>query len=182
MCSQEKCPAIPRLSRRGGTLLRIFMILRYILIDDNIFKVNISNFIMVTNYKDLKIYHLSYSLTLEIYKLVNNLPESESSNISSQLKRAAVSMPLNIAEGASRRSMKEFLNFLAYSFGSAKEIEVLLKLCKDFNYIDDNDYYKIHSDLDEFMGVLFRFMNGVETRITRTNKEKYFKKFNKSSF
>ena len=83
------------------------------------------------NYKNLQIYHLSYDLTLKIYKVIEKFPEYEIKNMSLQLRRAIVSIPLNIAESTSRKSPKEFLNFLTYSYGSAKEVEVLLNLSKD---------------------------------------------------
>lgn len=90
---------------------------------------------MPLDYRKLAIYHLAYKFVLNIYKATDKFPESENRNLSSQLRRAAVSMPLNIAEGSSRRSKKEFLNFLNYSFGSGKEIEVILELSKDLGFL-----------------------------------------------
>ena len=98
------------------------------------------------NYKNLQIYHLSYDLTLKIYKVIEKFPEYEIKNMSLQLRRAIVSIPLNIAESTSRKSPKEFLNFLTYCYGSAKEVEVLLNLSKDLGYIDQEEFSTLSVD------------------------------------
>ena len=117
------------------------------------------------NYKDLKIYHLSYDLTLYIYKAIEKFPEYEIKNMSLQLRRAIVSIPLNIAESTSRKSPKEFLNFLTYSYGSAKEVEVLLNLSKDLGYINQEEFSTLSTDLNNLIGKLYLFMRDAEQRI-----------------
>ncbi|HLD40426.1 MAG TPA: four helix bundle protein [Candidatus Nanoarchaeia archaeon] len=117
------------------------------------------------NYKNLQIYHLSYDLTLKIYKVIEKFPEYEIKNMSLQLRRAIVSIPLNIAESTSRKSPKEFLNFLTYSYGSAKEVEVLLNLSKDLGYIDQEEFSTLSVDLNNLIGKLYLFMRDAEQRI-----------------
>ena len=120
---------------------------------------------MARNYKDLKIFHLSYDLTLNIYKAIEKFPEYEIKNMSLQLRRAIVSIPLNIAESTSRKSPKEFLNFLTYSYGSAKEVEVLLNLSKDLGYINQEEFSTLSTDLNNLIGKLYLFIRDAEQRI-----------------
>lgn len=120
---------------------------------------------MARNHKKLEIYHLAYAFTLDTYRLANKLPESENKNILLQLKRAVVSIPLNIAEGSSRRTNREFLRFLMYSYGSAKETSVLIDLCKDLGYVEVKEYLAISEKLDKLTAKLFLFMRDLEKRV-----------------
>ena len=130
------------------------------------------------NYKNLEIYHLSYDLTLRIYKAIEKFPEYEIKNISQQLRRAMVSIPLNIAESTSRKSPKEFFNFLTYSYGSAKEVEVLLNLSKDLGYLSQEEFSGLSVDLNNLIGKLYLFMRDAEQRIPQ-NKFQFFREFDK---
>ena len=123
---------------------------------------------MPLDYRKLYVYDLAHKFVLDIYKATERFPESEQRNLTSQLRRAVVSIPLNIAEGSSRRSKKEFLNFLNYSFGSGKEIEVLLLLSKDLGFLTSAEFDKLSKDLDLLMSKLFLFIRSVENRIPGT--------------
>lgn len=136
---------------------------------------------MARNYKKLEIYHLAYAFTLRIYKATEKFPDSEHKNISRQLRRAVVSIPLNIAEGSSRKSHREFLQFLVYAFGSAKEIEVLLNLSKDLGYISERVFGKLFEDLNKLMAKMFLFMRDLEERIPG-KKFKFFQKLETKLF
>ena len=133
---------------------------------------------MARNYKELQIYHLSYNFTLKAYKTTEKFPDFEHKNISQQLRRAVVSIPLNIAEGSSRRSDREFLQFLTYAFGSAKEVEVLLNLSKDLSYITPKEFDILFDELNKMMGKMFLFMRDLEQRVP-TKKFKFFQKLDK---
>jgi len=87
------------------------------------------------NFKDLEVREESISLTEEIYELTENIPNDEKYGLISQIKRAAVSVPSNIAEGAARKSDKEFCQFLNISLGSLAELETQLIILKRLNYI-----------------------------------------------
>lgn len=128
---------------------------------------------MARNYKNLEIWNLSYELVLDIYKASEGFPESEKGNITSQLRRAAVSITLNIAEGSSRKTKKSFLQFYEYAYGSAKEVEVLLMLCRDLNYIDINTYENLNRKLNSLLIKTYRFLIGV-------NKNNFFDWFEKN--
>ena len=92
--------------------------------------------IIVKTYKDLDIFKGGYKLSLHIYKLTTLYPKDELYGITSQLRRAAVSVPLNIAEGYGRKSKDDFKRFLRISLGSTNETETLLLLSKDLGYIE----------------------------------------------
>ena len=130
---------------------------------------------MARLYKNMEIFKLGYGFCLEVYKILDNLPEKEKDNLTSQLRRAATSIPVNIAEGSVKKSYREFLNFLNYSYGSCKEIDVLLMMCHDLGYINKKEYGKIFSKLDELMAKLFSFMKNIESRFE--DKKRFFTKF-----
>ena len=99
---------------------------------------------MITSYEDLEIYQQSYKLSLEIHKITQKYPEYERYEIGSQLRRAAISIPLNIAEGYGKKdSAAEFKRFLNIAQGSSNEMKVLVSISKDLGYIDSEMYEKI---------------------------------------
>ncbi len=122
---------------------------------------------MGRDFRKLKIFHLSYSFLLEIYALLPDLPETELRNMYSQLQRASTSITLNIVEGAANRSNKVFLNHLQYSYGSSREVEVLLMLAFDLSYIDKELYLALSNKLEELKATLYRFMQSVDKEISK---------------
>lgn len=117
---------------------------------------------MVTVPTNLKIYNMAYEFVLEIYKILDTFPESERDNVVDQLRRASTSLPLNIAEGCGTNSDRLFMNYLSYAYNSSKEIEVLLKLSNDLNYINSETYERLFSMLDIFRMHLYRFMQSLD--------------------
>ena len=89
----------------------------------------------VSNYQNLIIWQKAMDLTVEIYKVVKLLPKEELFALSSQMRRSAVSVTSNIAEGAGRQSAKEFHYFLRISKGSAAELETQLLICQKIGYL-----------------------------------------------
>jgi four helix bundle protein len=85
----------------------------------------------IRSYEDLEVYQESYQLVLEVYQLTKDFPKEERYELTTQLKRAALSVVLNIAEGYGRGRTAEFKHFLRNSLGSANEVIVLLKLAQD---------------------------------------------------
>ena len=94
---------------------------------------------MVNSYKDLIVWQKAMDLVVEIYKLVKKLPKEELYSLSDQMRRAAVSIPSNIAEGRNRSSSKDFLRFLYMARGSTAEIETQLYICVKLQYLKEND-------------------------------------------
>ncbi len=113
---------------------------------------------MARLYKNMEIFQLSYELAIDIHKMLDKFPEKEKGTIVSQMQRAATSIPLNIAEGSTKKSYREFLQFLTYAYGSAKELDVLLSMSKDLDYLSKKDYALLFSKLDKLMAKLFGFV------------------------
>lgn len=87
------------------------------------------------NLKELKIWHKAIELTTEVYRLTAEFPKEEKYGLTSQVRRAAVSIPSNIAEGAGRNSDKEFVHFLGISNGSSYELQTQLIISKNLGLI-----------------------------------------------
>ncbi|MEM2916035.1 MAG: four helix bundle protein [Candidatus Woesearchaeota archaeon] len=115
-------------------------------------------------YKKLEIYELAHQFVLHIYDLCANFPQEESNNIASQIKRAAVSLPLNIAEATGCMSFRTCLNFLSFSFRSCKELEAALRLCRDLKYLNDPQYLDTSERLDMLMRKLFKYMEYISAQ------------------
>jgi four helix bundle protein len=88
-------------------------------------------------HKDLDVWQLGIQLVKAIYATTAKFPPEELYGLTSQLRRAAVSVPANIAEGAARNGKKEFIQFLYISLGSLSEIETLLIIADDLNYLEN---------------------------------------------
>lgn len=98
-------------------------------------KVNVS----INSYRELKVWQTGLELAKLVYQLSSRFPKQEMYGLSSQIQRAAVSVPSNIAEGAARDSTKEFLQFLATALGSLYELETQLILAEQLLYIEKQD-------------------------------------------
>ena len=105
---------------------------------------------MARFHKNMEIFQLAYDFSLDMNRMVDKFPDKEMDNIISQLRRAATSIPLNIAEGSVKKSDREFLNFLSHAYGSSKEVDVLLSMSKDLNYISQDDYNILFGKLELF--------------------------------
>lgn len=113
------------------------------------------------NFEKLNVYQESVSLALDIYRLTKNFPKDELFGIVSQLRRAAVSISLNIAEGSSR-SKKEFAHFLDMARGSCYELVPLLKISLELKYILDKDYENFYGSVNN----LAKRINALKNSIT----------------
>ena len=91
----------------------------------------------ITSHKDLKVWQESITLVTKIYKVSENFPKHEVYGLSSQIRRAAVSIPSNIAEGAGRKGENEFTRFLYIAMGSLSEVETQLEISHRLGYIKD---------------------------------------------
>lgn len=90
-------------------------------------------------YRDLIVWQKSVDFVRQIYQLTSRFPEDEKFGLSLQLRRAAISIPSNIAEGQSRKSRKEFVRFLLMARGSVSEIDTQLFISQSLNYINSSD-------------------------------------------
>ncbi len=94
---------------------------------------------MVKSYRDITVWQKSMTLVFEVYRLRKNLPKEELYALSSQIRRSAVSVPSNIAEGQQRNSKKEFINFLSIAKGSNAELQTQLMICVGLNYLSEEE-------------------------------------------
>lgn len=99
---------------------------------------------MLKSYKESKVWQKGYELTLQTYKITADFPKSESYGLTQQMRRAATSIPCNIAEGYMRGHSKEYLQFLCIAYGSAGEMETQLLLSKDLGFIDTENFDKVY--------------------------------------
>jgi four helix bundle protein len=129
---------------------------------------------MARKLENLKIYNLSYDFVIQIYKILKKLPQSEERNIFSQLQRASTSIVLNIAEGSSNVSNRVFFNHLQYSYGSCKEVKVLLRLCLDLEYISSDNFLEIIEKLEELTASLFKFMEIIQNKMNERERNYKF--------
>lgn len=95
----------------------------------------------VKSYKELLVWQKGIQIVLKVYKLTNSFPKDEIYALTSQLKRASVSIPSNIAEGFGRQTDKSFNHFLNISRGSLNEIETQLIIAKELGFIQDKNLY-----------------------------------------
>jgi four helix bundle protein len=115
------------------------------------------------SYKDLIVWQKSMELVFLVYKLTNNFPESESFSFVDQIRRAAVSIPSNIAEGWARRRVLEYTHFLQISSGSASELETQLILSKKLGFGNEAHYLKIEGLLLEVQKLLYVIIKKLKT-------------------
>lgn len=88
------------------------------------------------SYRELNAWQKSYALALAVYQASRAFPRAEVFGLTSQLRRASISIPANIAEGYCRRSRADYLRFLSIAQGSAGELDTLLSLAHDLSYLD----------------------------------------------
>ena len=113
------------------------------------------NDVSVKTHKDLDVSKKSMDFITLLYKVTTNFPKDEIYGLTNQMRRAAVSIPSNIAEGAARKSNKEYIQFLYIALGSAAELETQLLTSKNVNYIDDKSFDLLIKERDEIARMLF---------------------------
>lgn len=114
---------------------------------------------MIHNFRELLVWQKSMDLTKEIYAQTKTFPQNELYALTSQIQRAAVSIPTNIAEGAGRSTDKDLCHFLGFSLGSAYELETELTLAREFGYIKSEIYDDFHLKLIEIQKMLYGLIN-----------------------
>mgnify|MGYP001023955428 FL=1 len=104
---------------------------------------------MIKSYKDLEVYQSAYQLAIVVHQTTQEYPDYERYEMGSQLRRAAISIPMNIGEGyGKKKSDKEFKRFLLMALGSCNEVQVLLDMSKDLRYIDERKYTELTREYD----------------------------------
>jgi four helix bundle protein len=118
----------------------------------------------IRNYADLIAWQKAMALAESVYKTTSNMPREELYGLTSQMRRAAVSIPSNIAEGEGRRPHGEFLHMLSISYGSLRELETQTVLANRLSFIQDNDARTVMEECGEVGRLLNGLMKSVASR------------------
>jgi four helix bundle protein len=113
------------------------------------------------DYKKLLVWQKAHALVLSIYRETKSFPREEQYGIKSQIRRAAVSTPTNIAEGCGKFTHKDFAYFLQVAFASAQEVEYLLFLSLELKYLNQELYQKLNQDVIEIKAMLMSLLKKV---------------------
>lgn len=116
------------------------------------------------SHRDLKVWQISLDVTEALYRLTTNWPKHEQYGLVSQVRRAAVSVPANIAEGAGRRTPGEFLHFVGIARGSLAELETLLIVARRLDYINEPTHRAVLGDLLELGRMTTGLIRSLEER------------------
>lgn len=119
---------------------------------------------MLKNYKELKVWQRSYSLCLEIYRITKEFPQEERYGLTSQIRRTAVSVPCNIAEGYGRKTSPEYIRFLYIAYGSYCELETQILLSGDLGYIEASKLETLQQEVGEVERMLKALIKSLERK------------------
>jgi four helix bundle protein len=117
---------------------------------------------IVQSFKELRVWQRSHALVLQVYRPSEALPSQERFGLVSQLRRAAVSVPTNIAEGSKRRSSQDYARFLNLAEASLAETEYLLMLCRDLDYVAGDATEPLLAETSEIARMLYALRVKVE--------------------
>lgn len=121
------------------------------------------------SYRDLLVWQKAMSLVTEVYKATRSFPKEEVYALTSQIRRAAISIPSNIAEGQGRQSRKEFLQFLAVARGSLLELETQVLIAQDLGYLTPIQTKQFSDTTTELGKMLNGLMNALNRSSTTEN-------------
>lgn len=116
-------------------------------------------------HKDLEVWKKSIQIVTKIYKETANFPKEEVYGITSQIRRSAISVPSNIAEGAGRKHTKEFTQFLHISMGSLAELETQLIIANNLDYLSNQVFKDLNTFLIEIRSQLSGLIKSLQKRI-----------------
>ncbi|HVI09577.1 MAG TPA: four helix bundle protein [Candidatus Binatia bacterium] len=114
------------------------------------------------HFRDLQVWSRAHALTLESYKVTNRFPKQELFGLTSQIRRAAVSVAANIAEGCGKRGNAEFQRFLTIAAGSASELEYHYLLARDLHLVEETTYRQLDAIVVEIKRMLAALIRKVE--------------------
>ena len=115
-------------------------------------------------FKDLEIWKISRVLCSSIYEATKDFPQEEKFGITNQMRRASVSIPSNIAEGASRKSNKDFCRFLEIAIGSCYELETQLIISNDLGFLEQNRLEALLAELNKVTMMTSKFISTLKAR------------------
>lgn len=123
-------------------------------------------------HEKLTLWQRAVEFVVRLYRVTNKFPKEEKFGLTSQIRRAAVSVPANIAEGAGRQSPKEFLYFLSNAQGSASELATELLIAYRLDYLTAADYSDVNDELDQIGRMIVGLSRQVQTKPQAVNQTK----------
>ena len=123
---------------------------------------------MLKSYKDLKVWQKSYNLCLDIYRTTKEFPKEELYGLSSQIRRSAVSIPSNVAEGYGRKTTADYMRSLYIAYGSNCELETQILLAGDLKYVEKGKLNKLKNDIAEVERMLMALIKSLSAKNSPT--------------
>lgn len=117
------------------------------------------------SFKELIVWQKSFKLCVDIYKLTETFPKNEIYGLSSQIRRASVSIPSNIAEGFRRNTTKEYIQFIHIALGSTGELETQILLAKELLYFDKAQYDIFENNITEIVKMLVKLIKSLQEKL-----------------
>ncbi len=121
----------------------------------------------MNNLKELKIWNKAINLAVDVYKATSTFPTDERFGLTSQSRRAAISIPSNIAEGAGRNSVKEFNNFLGIANGSSYELQTQLVIANRLDILESEILDPLLNQIDELQKMTYGFQQMLDKKINK---------------
>ena len=119
----------------------------------------------IQSYRELQVWQKSMALTLLVYRMTQQFPREELYGLTSQLRRAAVSVPANIAEGYGRLNRKEYVQFLGIAQGSNCEVQTLVEIAQGLGFGDVVALREIYAESNEISKLLFRLIASLRSPV-----------------
>ena len=119
---------------------------------------------MLKNFKELKVWQKSYQLCLELYGIIKDFPNEEKHGLSSQMRRAAISIPSNIAEGYGRKTIPDYVRCLYIAYGSPCELETQTLLSWDLDYLNEDNKNSLLEKINEVERMLMALIKSLENK------------------
>ena len=113
------------------------------------------------DFRKLHVWHLSHQLVLHLYETTRRFPDAERYGLTAQLRRSAISVPSNLAEGCGRGSNRDFARFIQIAFGSANELQYQLLLSRDLTYLDVDTWKRYDEKVEEVKRMLIGLLSAV---------------------
>jgi four helix bundle protein len=119
---------------------------------------------MLKSYKELNVWQKAYQLYIAIYKITKDFPKEERYGLTAQIRRAAVSVPSNIAEGYGRKTTPEYIQSLYIAYGSHCELETQIMVSKDLGYIKSDDFQELQREIGEVERMLKALIKSLQNK------------------
>ena len=119
---------------------------------------------MLKNFKELNVWEKAYQLCLDLYKATAEFPNEEKYGLSSQMRRSAISIPSNIAEGYGRKTIPDYVRCLYIAYGSTCELETQTLLSGDLNYLNEADQSSLLEKIKEVERMLMALIKSLENK------------------